>query len=222
MIQSKKRSRAVLNRQAPPTGRQAFRGIIQPLMLAGGSSTVSPQILSEQYAVATATVADTTTTKNIGVPGCEMTRDELQLCQWNPNLSFCRKRGLKATDPLCDPKDTAECPLTDTLKKVCSLPGNSTDPLMRYRDFCRLKKIDGMCVDQAKQGIDDKIRADEEQKNRCARLVWAGNFGPNKKGDIYQDFCPLTPTAQQTIDAFMKNNKTSVIQLEYYQRVPRI
>jgi hypothetical protein len=222
MIHPKKRFRAVLNRQAPPTGRQAFRGIIQPLMLAGGSSAVTPQILSEQYTYATTTVADTTAPSGPGVAGCEMTRDELQLCQWNPNLSFCRKRGLKATDPLCDPKDTAECPLTDTLKKVCSLPGNSTDPLMRYRDFCRLKKIDGMCVDNYKQSIEDQTRNNEYQKNRCARLVWAGNFGPNKKGDIYQDFCPLTPTAQQSIDAFMKNNKSSVIELQYYQRVPRI
>lgn len=146
MIQKKRKRRAVLDRVAPTTGRQAFRGMIQPLMLAGGSNPNAAAMIGEVYTNAITTQAIVNEQKAMEKQVCPMSYVEAQACQWNNTLPFCKKRNIAADDPQCQSIGSMECPLTDTLKKVCD--AGPTDPLYRYRDFCRLKKINGQCLEQ--------------------------------------------------------------------------
>lgn len=156
MIQNKKRHRTSLNRVAP-TGRQAFKGMIQPLMLAGGSSAVTPQMISNQYIEASiATPSENTQQLDLGKTPCPFSYEEAQACQWNPNLEFCKKRGIEKTSPQCNETDIPECPLTQTLKKICS-----SSPDNEFAGFCSLKKVNGLCVEEYLNQQDLRKQADE-------------------------------------------------------------
>jgi hypothetical protein len=165
MIQKKRRRRAVLNRVAPTTGRQAFRGMIQPLMLAGGASPAVAQSLGEMYAnsIVVKPVENTVPT-DVGKEPCPMTEQELEICQWRDDFMFCRKKGIEKNSKLCEDSNyyTPECPLTAKIKELCDGTGNYNEELS---PFCQLKRVNGLCIDEY---IAEKERNDQTTSDAAA------------------------------------------------------
>jgi len=223
MIQKKRRRRAVLNRVAPTTGRQAFRGMIQPLMLAGGASPTAAQSLGEMYTNSIAVQPTVAPNVDLGKEPCPISELEARYCEFNNTLSFCKKRSLAANDPQCSSLSSAECPLTDLLKKVCDAKPN--DPLAHYRDFCKGLKINGECVETAisemeiinEQARDRKKKEAEERQEeinkkveaskQCARVELSDAILQVMPGPKIRTFCPIdsVPFARDFI-MVAKNN----------------
>ena len=179
MIQKKRRRRAVLNRVAPTTGRQAFRGMIQPLMLAGGASPAVAQSLGEMYAnsIVVKPVENTVPT-DLGKEPCPMSQLELDWCEWNSNNPWCKKRGTAKGSKECTDTSTgtAECPVTAKLKEVCS-SSNKEGKLAR---FCYGMKIGGQCVDEYvndQENIEDSAELTRKQRQQEANDNWVKTRG---------------------------------------------
>jgi hypothetical protein len=163
----------------PLMGRQLFRGQYSPLILANNSGQ-SPNVYADVYNAATRTMPSTNVAPvpvaPVGVEPCQLTQDEREWCAYEPGLPFCKKMKLAKSDPECeqlsDPSLKPECPMSDLFRKVCednSTAFNPNDPMYEFTEFCKLKKINGMCIDEAKIDKENKekeaeIAAEEEWK----------------------------------------------------------
>ena len=131
-----------------PIGRQAFKGIISPLLLAGSGMGATPEMMSSQYISSSVnTLSQDMTTPSLIQP-CPMSVAEGQICDLFPLLPFCAKRKLKETDASCTAlqSDKPECPLNENIKRICL----STDFNLynQYGQFCNFKKVNGICLDE--------------------------------------------------------------------------
>ena len=195
MIQKKRRRRAVLNRVPPTTGRQAFRGMSQPLMLAGGASPAAAQSMGEMYAnsIAVKPIENTVPTE-VGKEACPMSALELEICEWRNDYLFCRKKGIAKDSKLCEDSNsyTPECPVTDKIKEVCSGTGNYNEELS---PFCQLKRVNGMCIDEyiAEKQRNDKTTSDAAAADLKRRQQEAYDNWVKTRGCSFQrnDLTPL-------------------------------
>lgn len=138
-------------------GRQAFRGIISPLLLGGSGMSATPEMMSAQYVNAVANILSQDNTFQPLTQPCPMTGAEGQICDLFPSLPFCAKRRLKESDPQCSAlqSDKPECGLTENIKRICL----SKDPnlLNQYGQFCNFKKVNGLCIDEFMQQEEEDI-----------------------------------------------------------------
>jgi hypothetical protein len=152
-------------------GRAAFRGIINPLILAGGKFGQSPDIWASEYVNAEATPVAVQQQKiTIVKPPAEVCPTSTLLkeyCDYNPSIRFCKKRNLAATDPQCDPydQDIPHCPLTESVRKYCAT-ANGGDP---YARACWGQKINGLCFDQARRRDQDQAQANKDAADKKAK-----------------------------------------------------
>lgn len=149
--------------QTKLTGRQAFKGIISPLLLAGSGLSATPEMMSAQYVSSTANTIAADPVVQRSVQMCPSSAVEAEICDSFPTLSFCAKRKLKESDPACSTlqSDKPECPFNENIKKNCM----STDwnLLTQYGQFCSFKKVNGMCLDEFMQNEEeDNIRKTDQ------------------------------------------------------------
>jgi hypothetical protein len=158
-------------------GRAAFRGIINPLILAGGKFGQSPDIWASEYVNAVASpVAPSQSPIAIVKPAvetCTLSQIERDWCDFSGNqLPHCRKRMLPASDAACKPS-AVECPLTDKVRKLCR-PGYQGE----YVDFCMGISRGGKCYEAVirqeaedeqtkKDAADKKAKDDTEAKAKA-------------------------------------------------------
>ena len=188
MIQKKRRRRAVLNRVAPTTGRQAFKGMIQPLMLAGGASPTAAQSMGEMYANSiTVKPVENTVPTEPGKEPCPMSELELEICEWRNDYLFCKKKGVAKDSKICEDSDyyTPECPLTAKIKELCSGGQNYDENLT---PFCQMKRINGMCVDEylSQKEINDSNTQISDEANRKQRQQAANDEWIKTRGCSFE------------------------------------
>jgi hypothetical protein len=162
MIQKKRKRRAVLNRVAPSTGRQAFKGMIQPLLLGGGGSQTSPEVISQQYQQATAAVlTPSQPIEKLNIP-CELTPTEKAFCDID-NYSWCEKTILSADDPKCV-ASTLKCAPSEKWKELweSTTPNDEFFPFAAaYLDEDGIRNgVDGKCIEEA---IEEKRQEKENE-----------------------------------------------------------
>lgn len=140
-------------------GRQAFKGIISPLLLAGSGMSATPEMMSAQYVSSTANTLSPDTPVQRLTQMCPMSGVEGQICDSFPSLSFCAKRKLKESDPSCATlqSDKPECPFNENIKRICS--SSDFNLVNQYGQFCSFKKVNGMC-------LDEYIEREQEDKER--------------------------------------------------------
>ena len=146
-------------------GRQAFKGIISPLILAGSGSSiaaVTPDMVAKQYQNAMTTSLSTSNEIQQLKQPCPYSSAEAQICDLFPTQTFCKKRSLQVGDPSCTAlqTDKPECPMTENFKRVCL----STDYNLysKYGQFCSFKKINNQCMDQLMEEEQLKQRQETE------------------------------------------------------------
>jgi len=155
--------------QTKLSGRQAFKGIISPLLLAGSGLSATPEMMSAQYVSATtSSIADNRPIQRI-TQMCPVSAAEGLICDFFPSLSFCAKRKLKESDPSCASlqTDQPECPLNENIKRICM----STDWNLQnqYAQFCSFKKVNGMCLDEYMEKEKEDKERQRDQDSQQAR-----------------------------------------------------
>lgn len=165
MIQQKKKRRTMLT---PVTGRQAFKGIIQPLLLGGGGgASITPQQISQQYQQAGIALPEGTSGGAAKINfQCEMSSLARQWCNLNPfklDMPWCEAAKLSVDDPKCGSFEQPKCPMTDRLKAHCeerarTYGANNPDVFCRGRTNLR-----GECFEQAE---DREMNEQQEKENK--------------------------------------------------------
>ena len=147
-------------------GRSAFRGVINPLILAGGKYGQSPDIWAAEYANAepspVAVQQQKITIVNPAPELCPTSQNLKDWCDQTGNqMGFCKKRTLVASSSECASIQEPECPRSAKLmKEVCNLYNSP------YMDFCKGYKINGQCYEEAIKQDEEEIRLEKEAQDK--------------------------------------------------------
>jgi hypothetical protein len=231
MIQKKRKRRAVLNRVAPSTGRQAFKGMIQPLLLGNGGSQTSPEVISQQYQQATATVlTPSQPIEKLNNP-CELTPTEKAFCDIYPQFSWCSKTILRADDPKCV-ASTFKCAPSKKWKELWeSIYVNDASANAYLHEDAIRYGVDGKCIEEA---IEDKRQEEEKEtidkgkkeqelyenwlKTRGCRFQRANLTQPQIDAMIAKGINPVTTKTPCSYPQFVGKNvgdKVSIYGIEW-------
>jgi hypothetical protein len=230
-------------RRAGPTplmGRQLFRGQYAPLLLAG-SSGVSPDVYAAAYASATEVIPEKDTPVVAPfVETCDMTQDEREWCAYYPGLPFCKKMKITKGDPQCellsDPSLKPECPMSEKLTRICGNDSRAFDPNSpdyQWTVFCKLKKVNGQCIDDVvrmekerqdkeEKKKDEMIEKEKQQEDKdprirdfrtCVRVV--------RDGRVINDLCPIPESLKKDLgygtEKWQKDSDMPLGSLRWYR-----